>query len=115
MRNARHGEASRTCETWKPSVSNTSVNLLALGDVENLLGEQAHVHQPDHAALLSSISGKAKNLWNTKNSHASITVAVPGMAMTLRIIRSDNGCSSGAMSSRRVGTTPTNCSASSTT
>jgi len=46
--------------------------------------------------------GKARNLCSTKNSHASSTVAVSGMAITRRIMISASSSSGCAVSSARV-------------
>jgi hypothetical protein len=62
----------------------------------------------------ASTTGKARNLYSTKNSHASRTVAVAGNAITRGTMISRNGVAGAAVSKRRVGTTPTNRIRSST-
>ena len=63
----------------------------------------------------SSTSGNARNLWSTNASHASSNVAVCGIATTRGTMMSRRRRSSAAVSSRRVGKTPTSFSSVSTT
>jgi hypothetical protein len=85
--NARSGEASRTCDTRKPMASNTS-SICSRSAMSNTSSVNRLTSTTPTTRRAASTKGKAKNLFSAKHSHASITVAVCGMAMTLRIISS---------------------------
>jgi hypothetical protein len=90
------------------------VRLLWLVAIESLVGEQAHINDPDNVPLLIH-HWKCQKLVEDKRLDASITVAVCGMATTRGIITSASRCSSAAVNNRRVGSTPVSRSSELTT
>ena len=120
-RKMRHGDAPRICSTRNPSASKNSGPTGSAERYRSSLSPASKISSAKRFASMmpmtwrcSSTTGNARNLYSTKNSQASRTVAVAGTATTRGTMICRTDVSSDAVSRRRVGTTPTRRFCSST-
>lgn len=106
--------ACRAWEMWKPSVWNRSSRCSAFG-MPNTSSLKRLISTTPVIRLSRSTTGNARNLCSTKNSQASSTVAVSGIAITRRIITSASFSPGCARSRLRVCSTPVSFDSASTT